>query len=284
MPGGINRISWKINKKDFYAGMAISILLVITLLIIKYSRNQEPFALPVIPGVCETKDKAPQRTISPVPTRNPAKQELKPAPVRTQPPIQPPKSKKTISCAGGLNLAPPPENIQAIIQDSIVINVPAPLISQVTNMLRTNTVTGPLVKEISDIDLDTISGLLLLQNGVAFSQVTDMNMTEPQRDILGTHISAMINDSNPIISQFANNYFSGTEKTNSVGTILTGVEIKPPKLSEENIKVITESPVLPASDNLTKNKEYIMDQLNKGNIYLDIEKCINFLTAGLKFN
>ena len=282
MPGGIN---WKINKKDFYAGMAISILLVITLLIIKYSRNQEPFALPVIPGVCETKDKAPQRTISPVPTRNPAKQELKPVPVRTQPPIQPPKSKKTISCAGGLNLAPPPENIQTIIRDYTITNIPPSLISQVTNMLRTNKVTGPLIKETSDSELDKLSGLLILQKGVAFSQIADMNMSEPQRDILGTHISAMINDSNPIVSQFANNYFSGTDKTNSLGTILTGVEIEPPKLSEENIKAITDIPVLPASDtNNTKNKEYIMDQINKGNIYLDIEKCINFLTAGLKFS
>lgn len=281
MPGGIN---WKINKKDFYAGMAISILLIISLLIIKYSRNQEPFTLPVIPGVCETKDKTPQRTISPVPTRNPATQSLKPAPVRTQPLLQPPKSKKTISCAGGLNLAPPPENIQAIIRDSVVTNIPSLLISQVTNMLRTNTITGPLVKEISEPDLDTISGLLILQNGVAFSRVTDMNMSESQRDILGTHINAMINDSNPIISQFANSYFGGTEKTNSVGDVLTGVEITPPKISEANIKVLTATPILPASDNLTKNKEYIMDQLNKGNIYLDIEKCINFLTAGIKFN
>jgi hypothetical protein len=282
MSGGIN---WKINKKDFYAGMAISILLVITLLIIKYSRNQEPFALPVIPGVCETKDKAPQRTISPVPTRNPATQELKPVPVRTQPPIQPPKSKKTISCAGGLNLAPPPENIQTIIRDYTITNIPPSLISQVTNMLRINIVTGPLVKEISDSELDKLSGLLLLQNGVAFSQIVDMNMSETQRDILGTHISAMINDSNPIISQFANNYFSGTDKTNSLGAILTGVEIEPPKLSEENIKAITDIPVLPASDTYnTKNKEYIMVQINKGNIYLDIEKCINFLTAGLKFS
>lgn len=296
--------NWHISKFNFYLGLILAGGIILFLVQTKHLAKlwhpviAEPFLIPPIQAVCDSKTIATEAVIKPTPTKAKLPDTITPAPtnpLQTQQFVKP--TTAIVTCKSGLNVAPPTVAIQNTII-SYVNDIPATQINTVIAVLNTNPITAPLVSEYELTQIKLIAGLIILLNNVAmYSQPaeptvgTSINnipesapLTQEEKNVVGYVLNSMLNSINPVLSQFTNKYFSGQEPNNVIQDLLANIQPAPPAIKPDDLAQIMTTPIQRASAEQAQTSElYITEQIKKGNVLLDAEKCIAMLESGYRF-
>lgn len=293
--------NWHISKFNFYLGLILAGGIILFLVSTKHLSSPhpailEPFLLPPIQAVCDSKTISTEAVITPAPTKDKLPDTLTPAPTnpqKTQQFVKP--TAAIVTCKAGLNVAPPPVAVQNTII-TYVNDIPPAQINTVIDNLKTNPFTEPLVNEYEPATIKLIAGLIILLNNVAMysppavesnptqDPVELTPLTQEEKNVVGYVLNSMLNSINPVLSQFTNKYFSGQEPTNTIQELLADIQPAPPAIKPNDLTQIMTTPILRASAEQAQTSEvYILEQIKKGNVLLDAEKCIAMLESGYKF-
>jgi len=296
--------NWHISKFNFYLGLILAGGIILFLVHTKHLAKlwhpaiAEPFLIPPIQAVCDSKTISTEAVIKPAPTKAKLPDTITPAPTKPQQTQQFVKPTTAIvTCKSGLNVAPPPVAVQNTVI-SYVNDIPAPQINTVIAALNTNPITAPLVSDYDPLTVKLIAGLIILLNNVAmYSQPTEPTvgtsinnipesapLTQEEKNVVGYVLNSMLNSINPVLSQFTNKYFSGQEPNNVIQDLLANIQPAPPAIKPDDLAQIMTTPIQRASAEQAQTSElYITEQIKKGNVLLDAEKCIAMLESGYTF-